>query len=61
MPDTTPITQDVTAMVKKTWCEGPLTVKVNISPPYSLSRRAILVFKACCSTIGKMLMIGFYR
>ncbi|GAB7329512.1 hypothetical protein MBLNU13_g01286t1 [Cladosporium sp. NU13] len=33
MADPTPTTQDVTAMVKKTWCEGPLTVKVRKEGP----------------------------
>ena len=33
MSDPAPVTQDVKELVRKTWCEGPLTLKVR-NPPF---------------------------
>ncbi|KAM0706523.1 hypothetical protein Q7P35_005850 [Cladosporium inversicolor] len=40
MSDTTATTKDVKEMVRKTWCEGPLTQKVN-NAPFSLAPRML--------------------
>lgn len=51
-------------MVKKTWCEGPLTVKVNRSPMIFTHIEDASLEKSVlqsASIIERMLMINFCR
>jgi hypothetical protein len=52
MSDPTTTTKDVKELVRKTWCEGPLTLKVG-NIPFPLKVR--------CNVIEQMLMSGFNR
>lgn len=52
MSDPTPATQDVKELVRKTWCEGPLTLKVR-RPLFSLASSMPRTI-ACCNIIGKI-------
>jgi len=57
MSDTTATTKDVKEMVRKTWCEGPLTQKVSNNPFLTDIENA----STYCNIIRKMLIPGFCR
>jgi len=60
MSDPTTTTKDVKELVRKTWCEGPLTLKVG-NIPFPLAARTSYNMKGYCNIIEKMLMSGFCR
>jgi hypothetical protein len=61
MSDPTTITKDVKEMVRKTWCEGPLTLKVNQTPFLTRIILRRFITKACYNIIEEILTSGFCR